>query len=145
MPLAAPKPCAHYGCGVLVRDGSGRCEAHQRPKDHRWDDIKRGDATARGYGGPWKRLREQILRRDRKLCQPSLRAGRYVPATSVDHIIPKARGGTDDPSNLQAIGTDAHIAKSYCESRGRVWDEAEWRDGLMRQSGAMRNKVEGEG
>jgi 5-methylcytosine-specific restriction protein A len=33
-------------------------------------------------------------------------------ATEVDHIIPKAKGGTDDPSNLAAINAGCHRRKT---------------------------------
>lgn len=36
----------------------------------------------------WRRKREQILRRDKYLCQISLRYGKYVEATTVHHIYP---------------------------------------------------------
>jgi 5-methylcytosine-specific restriction endonuclease McrA len=45
----------------------------------------------------WSALRRTILQRDRWTCQVC-----GAPADSVDHIIPRARGGTDDPSNLRA-------------------------------------------
>ena len=41
--------------------------------------------------------------RDNSLCQSCLKQHRYTPAKEVDHIISKARGGTDAPSNLASI------------------------------------------
>ncbi|WP_232081105.1 MULTISPECIES: HNH endonuclease signature motif containing protein [unclassified Variovorax] len=60
---------------------------------------------ARGYGTAWDKLRAQVLERDHHVCRCSEceKAGRVRPATEVDHRIPKAKGGTDDPSNLCAI------------------------------------------
>jgi 5-methylcytosine-specific restriction protein A len=52
----------------------------------------------RGYGRPWEIRRARILQRDKYLCQNCRRHGIATKATSVDHIIPKARGGTDDDS-----------------------------------------------
>lgn len=67
----------------------------------------------RGYGTAWDRLREQVMQRDKRLCQPCLRkSNRPTVATQVDHIVPKARGGTDDLSNLQAICGPCHTAKT---------------------------------
>lgn len=43
-------------------------------------------------------LRLSILERDGGLCQIC----RQVPATQVDHIVPRVRGGITVPSNLQA-------------------------------------------
>lgn len=66
----------------------------------------------RGYGTAWERLRSAVMRRDRWLCQPCLSKGRPTPASAVDHITPKASGGTDDQENLQAICKACHDAKT---------------------------------
>lgn len=65
---------------------------------------------ARGYGARWQKLRLVILRRDLYLCQCDECAKRQVPlpANEVDHITPKAQGGTDDESNLRSVNTDCH-------------------------------------
>ena len=63
---------------------------------------------ARGYDHRWVKLRAIALTRDMHLCQPCLATGRATPATQVDHIIPKASGGTDDLDNLQSICAEHH-------------------------------------
>lgn len=66
---------------------------------------------ARGYGAKWDRLRKVILARDNYLCQcPECLGGdkRLTAAGEVDHIVPKAKGGTDEESNLRAVNTDCH-------------------------------------
>jgi len=66
-----------------------------------------------GYGTAWDKLRKVILERDCHLCQPCMRdQGRPTPASQVDHIKPKAKGGTDDPDNLQSICAPCHLDKS---------------------------------
>jgi len=57
------------------------------------------------------------MERDKGLCQPCLRHNVLTQATQVDHIAPKAKGGTDDERNLQAICEDCHKAKTAKESR----------------------------
>ena len=74
----------------------------------------------RGYDSLWVKLREHILRRDKHLCQPCLRTGRITSANQVDHITPKAKGGTDDPSNLQAICSPCHDEKT-AKDEGRSY------------------------
>lgn len=113
MPQRAPTMCRHPRCKVLVHDRSGFCQAHQRT----WRITSTGSATERGYGAEWRKLRYQILLRDNGLCQPHARMGKLVQATEVDHIRNKASGGTDDPSNLQAICRDCHRRKTLSESR----------------------------
>lgn len=68
--------------------------------------------ASRGYGSRWQKLRSVIMARDKHLCQPCLSKGRPTPATQVDHIIPKSKGGTDDSDNLRAICTPCHDAKT---------------------------------
>jgi 5-methylcytosine-specific restriction enzyme A len=62
-------------------------------------------------GRPWRRLREQILERDAHLCQRCRRKGQFTEAVAVDHVIPVAADGTNDPSNLESICDPCHIAK----------------------------------
>ena len=71
---------------------------------------------ARGYDHRWVKLRAVILKRDDHLCQPCLRQGRPTPAKAVDHIVPKAKGGTDDPGNLEATCDECHKAKTQAEA-----------------------------
>lgn len=71
---------------------------------------------ARGYGREWVRTRDAIMQRDSYLCQPCLAKGRPTPATQVDHIKPKAIGGTDEAENLQAICDVCHDAKTAADN-----------------------------
>jgi 5-methylcytosine-specific restriction protein A len=73
------RPCIE--CGVLTH--GSRCPRHKIRRDR---------------GRPWRRTRAAVLARNVWTCQ---RCGN--PATTVDHITPLARGGTDDPSNLQSL------------------------------------------
>lgn len=76
----------------------------------------------RGYDHRWDKLRKTILQRDKHLCQPCLAKGRVTVATQVDHIRPKAKGGTDDEGNLQAICKPCHdekTARESAEAQGR--------------------------
>lgn len=67
---------------------------------------------ARGYGTRWTKLREARLRIDSYLCVPCSKERRTTPATEVDHVQPKAKGGTDDMDNLQSICSECHKAKT---------------------------------
>ena len=115
MPSAAPKPCIHPGCGVLVRDGTGRCARH--PKANSYADKNRGTRHQRGYGTAWDKLRALILQRDSGLCQVCAASGRVALAHAVDHIKPKAEGGTDDAANLQSICKACHADKTAAEAK----------------------------
>ena len=118
MPVAAARPCRHPGCGTLVRDGSGYCQAHQADRKlGTFADPRRGSRHQRGYGSQWDKERKRILDRDAGLCQPCLKAGQVRIAGQVDHIVPKSEGGSDEDDNLQSICKACHQAKTATESQ----------------------------
>jgi 5-methylcytosine-specific restriction protein A len=53
------------------------------------------------YSGPWAHIRLYVLARDNYLCQIKLK-GCTTTATTADHIVPLADGGTHDPDNCRA-------------------------------------------
>lgn len=115
MPSAAPKPCSHPGCGILVRDGSGRCAKHQRV-----DWAKKPDAPKRITGRALQKARIDLFSRA-PLCAECRRKGRVTLATERDHIKPLAEGGTDTDDNVQGLCGPCHDAKSAAERlRGRA-------------------------
>lgn len=85
---------------------------------------QRGTRQERGYGVEYGRARAVAMERDRHLCQPCARAGRVTVARECDHIVPKHKGGSNDPANLQAICSDCHKAKTEAEAadaQGRAY------------------------
>jgi 5-methylcytosine-specific restriction protein A len=64
------------------------------------------------------KLRLQVLKRDKYLCQCAECArNQWVrTASEVDHIVPRAKGGTDDMSNLQAINSECHRIKTQLDN-----------------------------
>ncbi len=114
MPMKPPKACRT--CKRATRNTNGYCDKHQ-VNSSGWQRRQIGTTTTkRGYGWSWQQARERILIRDKGLCQPCFKEGRYTSATAVDHIINKAAGGSDDDRNLQAICTPCHAGKTQAES-----------------------------
>lgn len=72
----------------------------------------------RGYGSKWDRLRRLVLARDKHLCQDCW-PQKVTPATQVDHVVAKAKGGTDDPANLRALCRPCHDRKTI-KDKGHV-------------------------
>lgn len=87
------------------------------PTQTAFADPNRGSRHARGYGSAWDKLRKVILARDCGLCQPCQAKGLTTQGRTVDHRVPKAEGGSDDPSNLQTICDDCHRVKTSEEAR----------------------------
>ena len=79
---------------------------------------------SRGYGAQWDKLRLIVLQRDCGLCQcqECKRAGKITRASEVHHIISKAKGGTDNMDNLQAINSECHKRETAAE-QGRELKE----------------------
>lgn len=116
MPARPPSICRQPGCGVAIAK-PGYCAAHARPAGGWQQDSARGTRQERGYGAEWEQIRSRILARACGLCECEAcrRLGRVRRATEVDHVLPKAQGGTDDDANLQAINRDCHKAKTLRE------------------------------
>lgn len=75
-------------------------------------DIRRGCPETIAWGGRRVgRTRQVILARDEHTCQ-GCGAGPLRPdELHVDHIIPRAMGGTDTADNLQALCVRCNLAK----------------------------------
>jgi len=75
-----------------------------------WDRQKRPDRRVNGYA--WKKLREQVLERDKYLCVNCRKRGWLTKANQVDHIVERSKGGKDDLLNLQSLCEDCHKQKT---------------------------------
>lgn len=111
MPSLPPRPCTAPRCNKMASKG-GRCEDHQHKP---WASNEGKTASERGYNYKWRKRRERILKRDSYLCQCCLGNGIYTKATDVDHITPKAKGGTDADDNLQSLCNPCHKEKTIRE------------------------------
>jgi len=116
MPKMPPKPCAAPRCNEYATK-QGYCDEHQiERKAKQWDH---GGKTRheRGYGTKWVKLRAKVLDRDSHLCQHCLSEGVYKQGNQVDHIKPKAEGGSDDMTNLQTLCYHHHKVKTSQEAK----------------------------
>lgn len=105
-------PCKHPGCGALVPYGTKYCDRH-KPL-HKDED--RSKPSSGSYGRAWQRERKKFLEAH-PLCVECERAGMYVKATDVDHIIPH-RGDRKlfwDESNWQPLCHRHHSMKTARE------------------------------
>ncbi|QBH98422.1 HNH endonuclease [Limnobaculum zhutongyuii] len=113
MPARIPKACRKRGCPKTTTDRSGYCDNH---KGDGWNSYQQGKSRhERGYGSSWDRLKPIVMKRDRYLCQNCLRNDIVISGTTVDHIIPKARGGSDELCNLELLCVPCHRRKTARE------------------------------
>jgi len=111
MPYAAPKICTRPGCRQL------NCTQHKEEARKQYDRW-RGSAASRGFGHNWRKLRLMTLHAQ-PTCVYCEAVGLVVPSDSVDHRLPKSKGGDDSPGNL--AGTCQR-----CNYRKRDMTEAEF-------------------
>ena len=97
------RPC--LDCGQLHRNAS-RCPRCQTRHEQVFSQL-RGTASERGYGHRWRRLAARILAEHRaaygNVCPGWMREPHRAEVLTVDHIIPRAVGGSDERSNLQVL------------------------------------------
>lgn len=104
MPSKPRRACGNPNCPHHARDGCHLCAEHMQEFN-----ARRPTSTQQGYGAKWRKLRAWILSGE-PLCRVC-----GAPATDVDHITPKARGGTDDVDNLQPLCHECHSRKTALE------------------------------
>ena len=122
MPRRAARPCNHPGCPALVTDRAQRlCAEHLREYRTR-QDAARGSSTERGYDSTWRATRDRYLT-EHPICERCKRAR----SEDVHHIVPKRRGGSDEPINLQALcglchrQVEAKLGTLFGGHRGREY------------------------
>lgn len=119
MPTRPGSPCRYPGCSAVTRNRY--CDAHRAGvAEHSAEycaDSLRPSAPKRGYDRAWARLRAAVLEAEPD-CRACKADGRTVVAACVDHIIPLARGGTNDMSNLQPLCWTCHSRKTVRENGG---------------------------
>lgn len=69
-----------------------------------------------------KRLRFEVMRRDNHACRYCGGAAPDVKLT-IDHVVPVALGGTDDPSNLVTACSDCNSGKTSINPDSPVVDD----------------------
>jgi 5-methylcytosine-specific restriction enzyme A len=114
MPQAPLRPCRQPRCAGLVSPPASRCPAHQdvdRPPDLRISAAKRG------YDRRWRTLRVMIAKDRPPLCCDCLAEGRIAIGRELDHVIPRAVGGDNDPINLAWRCRRHHAIKTARETR----------------------------
>ena len=116
MPRKPKRPCSQPGCPELTHKRF--CVAHAKQEARRYERYQRDPATRKRYGRAWKRIRDRFIKVN-PLCEECKRKGKLTKAQEVHHILPLARGGTHDESNLMSICTPCH--SSITAREGDRW------------------------
>lgn len=117
MPARPLTQCNKQGCPHAVRK-QGQCPSQcQTKRQQNQYDEHRGNSTQRGYGSRWRKKRAAVLREE-PLCRHCLERGETMQSSEVDHIVPKARGGTDERNNLQGLCKTCHSRKTAQQDGG---------------------------
>lgn len=120
MPLAAPTPCRHPGCGAVLAK-PGYCDAHRVAVHRDYGRARRGFDTERGFyqSAAWRAVRAAFLR-EHSVCTRCQGRGRVVVAVVADHVLPLKDGGARfDWANLQALCVSCHNRKTAGETAKR--------------------------
>jgi 5-methylcytosine-specific restriction protein A len=96
--MPSRRPCLQQGVPFhLSEPGKSRCAAH----------AKEGWPDRPGMGSDWSTIRKRKLQASPR-CE---RCG--AKATTVDHVLARAFGGTDAPSNLMSLCAPCAKAKDH--------------------------------
>jgi len=138
--------CPHCGSRHRLCIDVLRCEVHNRITEafSSYPGWNEKGCTQRLFGAhiperlqraAWKIIRSMVVARDGEICQDCGKDLSSVPSwlTEVHHIVPKARGGSDHPSNLKTLCTMCHrrytdemaMARSEAHERGDRFRTAE--------------------
>ena len=99
----------------------------QRPPRHQPQRVEgaahheapRASSHARGYTKRWQKLSRMHRRRFPLCADPfGVHGERIEPGAHVDHIVPLARGGTNDAANLQTLCASCHSRKTVLQDGG---------------------------
>lgn len=96
------RPC--LDCGRLVT-GMTRCPPCNAEAQRR-RDVRRGSPSARGYDWAWQQ-RSRAARQEQGWCD---NCGATSDLTA-DHVVPLARGGTNDMGNVRVLCRACNGAK----------------------------------
>ena len=118
MPIRAKTPCRHLGCRALL-DKPGFCDKHRRETfkvQRQAMSIDKAEHDRFYHRAAWKKVRLLQLQLE-PLCRECRKVGKLTPASIVDHIIERSKGGSDfDQENLQSTCASCHNAKTRRET-----------------------------
>ena len=122
MPTRARRLCAYPGCSAITEPGEKWCREHACTDLNRREEFDRAATPWHRmyYRKDWKIIRKTQLMKE-PFCRECRRAGRIVPATDVDHIVPH-RGDLKlfySADNLQSLCHTCHSRKTAEEVRSK--------------------------
>lgn len=114
------RACREPGCVGYAVHGSPYCQAHAAEHARSFRSAEHRKAAARLYRtGQWQALRRHQLTMQ-PFCAECLKAGKYMLASEVDHVVPHRNDEAlfYDPLNLQSLCHSCHSTKTAREDGG---------------------------
>ena len=108
------KPCLHHDCPNVSRTGWCPTHANENPAVRR--HAKYRGPTSNG----WRKISRQVIAEE-GACRVCGHTGSPDNPLTCDHIVPLARGGTNDRSNLQCLCRRHNSSKGGRERGGPAW------------------------
>jgi 5-methylcytosine-specific restriction protein A len=105
MPYKPKKPCSYPGCPEVTHDRY--CDKHKTKASREYDSYSRLPDHDKTYGYRWRLIRNRYIQKH-PLCEECLKAGRFVPADEIHHILPPELGGSNEDENLMALCKSCH-------------------------------------
>jgi 5-methylcytosine-specific restriction enzyme A len=104
----------------MATPGSSMCDVHQAKYRKVKDAQQQGNSAMLPSGSTprWRRIRALQLAKE-PLCRLCQAEGRVVIAVTVDHIVPRSQGGTDEELNLQSLCLPHRRAKDAKDRAAR--------------------------
>lgn len=110
MPKKPLQPCVYPNCPRL--SDKRYCEEHRKVVAKTYERYTRNPTIKKKYGRQWKRIRDRYVSLH-PFCERCLDEGKLTPVDEVHHILPVARGGSHDESNLRSLCRSCHNKTHY--------------------------------
>lgn len=105
MPRKPKKGCIYPGCNKLT---DGRyCDEHKARVDSSYNRYTRDKNVMKKYNHEWQKIRTRYVEKH-PFCERCYNKGVIKFVEEVHHILPVAKGGTHDESNLMSLCRSCH-------------------------------------
>ena len=106
--MGLPRSCT---CGAIHQHGE-RCPVAKARYEQSRQFVR--PSFSERYGKGWAKISAKVIARDGGVCQLQLPGCTQIAKTA-DHILPRARGGSNVPTNLRAACLHCNVVRGNKE------------------------------